>query len=348
MRVRAHVALDALNTFRVAANCRYLVTLEQPDDAWRFLDDARFAGLPRLVLGGGSNILFVDDYPGVVVRVAMPGREWLDGAEDAHRLRVGAGEAWHATVRHSVEAGRGGLENLSLIPGLAGAAPVQNIGAYGIELKDRFESLQAVDLDNGGERVFSLDECDFAYRHSRFKREPGRWLITSVVLRLPRPWEPRLDYPGVAAALAGKTPTPARVSDTISAIRQRKLPDPADIGNAGSFFKNPIVSARRHDELKARFPDMPGFTLADGRVKLSAAWLIDRCGLRGRREGDAGVYPGHALVLVNHGRASGADLWRLAARVRVTVAECFDVSLEPEPLIVANSMPNQMSSQGQR
>ncbi len=344
MRVRAHAALDALNTFHVAAKCRYLVTLERPDDVWRFLEDTRFAGLPRLILGGGSNVLFVEDYPGVVLRVALPGREWLDDAGDVHRLRVGAGEGWHATVRHSVGAGRGGLENLSLIPGLVGAAPVQNIGAYGVELKDRFESLQAVDLDDGSERTFSLDACDFAYRHSRFKDEPGRWLITSVVLRLPGDWAPGLDYPGVAAALAGKTPTPARVSDAIVAIRQRKLPDPAEIGNAGSFFKNPIVPAERHDELKARYPDMPGFALADGRVKLSAAWLIDRCGLRGQRDGDAGVYPGHALVLVNHGRASGADLWRLATRVRATVAERFDVLLEPEPLVV----PNQISSHGQR
>ncbi len=348
MRVRAHAALDAFNTFHVPAQCRYLVTLEQPDDVPVFLDDARFANLPRLILGGGSNVLFVADYPGVVMHIALPGWKWLDDLGDDRLLRVGAGEGWHAVVRRSVESGHGGLENLSLIPGRVGAAPVQNIGAYGVELKDRFESLQAIDLNDGAERMFSRDDCQFAYRHSRFKAEPGRWLIASVVLRLPKRWEPRLDYPGVEAVLAGKAATPARVSDAIVAIRREKLPDPADIGNAGSFFKNPIVSAKRHDELKACCPDMPGFILADGRVKLSAAWLIERCGLRGLRDGDAGVYPGHALVLVNHGRASGADLWRLATRVRATVAERFEVLLEPEPLIVPNAMPSQMSSHGHR
>ncbi len=333
MRLVADADLRPLNSFRVAARARWLLELHAPGEFSRLRDEARLAGLPWLVVGGGSNLLFVDDYPGVVVRPLFRGREWHEDG-DAWRLRVGAGESWHETVRFCVEAGRGGLENLSLIPGTVGAAPVQNIGAYGVELSDLLHAVEALEMKSGKRHRFAVDACGFAYRHSRFKAEPGRWLILAVELRLPKRWRPRLDYPGVAEALAGAEPTPRAVSDAICAIRRRKLPDPAALGNAGSFFQNPLVTAADYARLRAAHPGMPGYPAGAGRVKLSAAWLIERCGWRGRREGDAGVSAEHALVLVNHGRASGAGLWALARRIRDSVAARFGVELEPEPRVI--------------
>lgn len=336
MHIEEHASLREHNTFRVEARARYFVTLEQLEDIPALLADERLRTLPRLILGGGSNVLFRADFPGVVVRVALRGIELL-GEDESHRLvRAAAGESWHDFVRWTVGQGWPGLENLSLIPGTVGAAPVQNIGAYGVELADVCEAAEAVDLGTGESRVFDRAACRFAYRDSLFKQQAGRWLITSVTFRLPKVFAPRLDYPGVREALGGVEPTPLAVLDAICAVRRAKLPGlaPGEPGSAGSFFKNPLVSKAQGESLRERFPDIPSWDVADGRVKLSAAWLIDQCGWKGRRDGDAGVYAKHALVLVNHGRATGEQLWRLAEAIRSSVRQRFGVDLEPEPIVL--------------
>ncbi|MGC9008452.1 MAG: UDP-N-acetylmuramate dehydrogenase [Halothiobacillaceae bacterium] len=336
MHLEEHVSLLAHNTFRVEARARYFAILEQMEDIPVLLADERFQRLPRLILGGGSNILFRADFPGVVVRVALRGIELL-GEDESHRLvRAAAGENWHDFVRWTVGQGWPGLENLSLIPGTVGAAPVQNIGAYGVELADVCEAVEAVELSTGEFHRFDRAACRFAYRDSLFKQQAGRWLITSVTFRLPKAFAPKPDYPGVREALGGVEPSPLAISDAVCAVRRAKLPGlaPHDPGSAGSFFKNPLIPAHQLAHLRAVFPLMPAWPQADGRAKLSAAWLIEQCGWKGYRRGDAGVYAKHALVLVNHGRATGAELELLAKTIQSSVAERFGVALEPEALIL--------------
>ncbi|MEW6692668.1 MAG: UDP-N-acetylmuramate dehydrogenase [Pseudomonadota bacterium] len=336
MHLEEHVSLLAHNTFRVEARARYFVTLEQLEDIPVLLADERLRTLPRLILGGGSNVLFRADFPGVVVRVALRGIELL-GEDESHRLvRTAAGENWHDFVRWTVGQGWPGLENLSLIPGTVGAAPVQNIGAYGVELADVCEAVEAVELSTGETHTFDRVACRFAYRDSLFKQQAGRWLITSVTFRLPKAFAPKPDYPGVREALGGVEPTPLAISDAICAVRRAKLPGlaPGEPGSAGSFFKNPLVQAGQADALRASHPGLPAWSQPDGRAKLSAAWLIEQCGWKGCRDGDAGVYAKHALVLVNHGRATGEQLWRLAEAIRASVRQRFGVDLEPEPIVL--------------
>ncbi|MGD9710218.1 MAG: UDP-N-acetylmuramate dehydrogenase [Halothiobacillaceae bacterium] len=336
MHLEEHVSLLAHNTFRVEARARYFVTLEQLEDIPALLADERLRTLPRLILGGGSNILFRADFPGVVVRVVLRGIELL-GEDESHRLvRAAAGENWHDFVRWTVGQGWPGLENLSLIPGTVGAAPVQNIGAYGVELADVCEAVEAVELSTGETHTFDRVACRFAYRDSLFKQQAGRWLITSVTFRLPKAFVPKPDYPGVREALGGVEPTPLAISDAICAVRRAKLPGlaPGEPGSAGSFFKNPLVQAGQADALRASHPGLPAWSQPDGRAKLSAAWLIEQCGWKGCRDGDAGVYAKHALVLVNHGRATGEQLWRLAEAIRASVRQRFGVDLEPEPIVL--------------
>lgn len=336
MQIEENASLRGLNTFRVEARARFLVVLETLEDIPAFLADEQFHGLPRLILGGGSNILFRDDFPGVVAHVALKGVELLGEDSNCRYLAVAAGENWHALVRWTVEQGWPGLENLSLIPGTVGAAPVQNIGAYGVELADVCQAVEAVNLDTGESGIITAEDCRFAYRDSRFKQEPGRWLITSVLLKLPKAFEPKLDYPGVREALAPAEPTPLAVSDAICAVRCSKLPglEFDQPGSAGSFFKNPIIPGKLAHSLRADFPNMPSWDLPDGQVKLSAGWLIEQAGWKGHRDGDAGVYAKHALVLVNHGGASGAQLWGLAERIIASVEQRFGVRLEAEPLVL--------------
>jgi UDP-N-acetylmuramate dehydrogenase len=335
-QVSEFAGLQGLHTFRVAARARYLVTLKNLDDISAFLTDTRFQSLPRLILGGGSNILLREDFPGVVLQVALRGIEFLGESETHRFLAVAAGENWHALVRYTVEQGWAGLENLSLIPGMVGAAPVQNIGAYGVELAELCAAVDVVDMRSGESGVISAEDCRFAYRDSRFKQEPGRFLITSVLLRLPNVFVPKLDYPGLREALADVELTPLAVSDAICAVRRSKLPGLEDDqpGSAGSFFKNPLISAEYAAILREKYPTMPMWSAPQDQLKLSAAWLIEQCGWKGQRIGDAGVYAKHALVLVNHGEASGAQMWALAERIIASVNKRFGVALQPEPLVI--------------
>lgn len=337
MRIEEPAELAPHNTFGVAAQARCLVHLEQASDMAVLRRQSRWRDLPHLILGGGSNVLFVDDFPGLVVKVAFRGHAVV--AEDAGAWYVSAagGESWHAFVRWTLAQGMAGLENLSFIPGTVGAAPVQNIGAYGVELADLFHELKAMHLATGQMRSFDRTACRFAYRDSFFKSsQPGQWLITEVVFRLPKQPRLRLAYAGLRERLTEeKGPVDAHaVSEAVIALRRSKLPDPAQLGNAGSFFKNPVVDAGKMAGLVRQYPDLPGHPQADGRHKLSAAWLIDRCGWKGYREGDAGVSPEHALVLVNYGQASGRDIWSLACRIMASVQARFGIGLEPEPRII--------------
>jgi UDP-N-acetylmuramate dehydrogenase len=340
--IQHDIPLGPLNTFGIAVRARHFVRIESADGLRALRDDPLWSHAPRFVLGGGSNVLFTRDFDGLVVHIAIKGITHLGVDGGAHLVAASAGEDWDGFVRTTVRNGWPGLENLALIPGSVGAAPVQNIGAYGIELASRFACLEAFDPDTGETTRMDARACGFGYRDSVFKRElRGRAVITRVVFRLPTRWTPMRSYADVAARLDASAiaePTPQQMVDAVTAIRREKLPDPAVIGNAGSFFKNPVVSAEAFDAIRAIDGDAVGHRESDGRVKLAAAWLIDRCGWRGwslpGSNGRAAVHDRQALVLVNRGLATGADVLDLAAAIRASVAEHFAVNLEPEPQIV--------------
>ncbi len=327
-----NVSLRPYNTFGVEATAAAFVEVASVDELRAAL---RQATRPVLVLGGGSNILFTQDWPGTVVRNRIRGIEVV--RRFPHRLwvRAGGGEVWHDLVLWAVRQGLGGIENLSLIPGSVGAAPVQNIGAYGVELKDVFVSLEAVELATGHLRRFTRRECRFGYRDSIFKQhEKGRWCITAVTLSLTTDRH-RLNtsYGDVARTLASMGvahPTPADISEAVVRIRQTKLPDPAIIGNCGSFFKNPEVGPEVWENIRQQYPNAPHYPLPNGHIKVPAGWLIEQCGWKGRRVGNVGCYEKQSLVLVNHGGATGQEAYALAQAIAHSVAERFGIALEPE------------------
>jgi len=330
--------LREFNTFGVEARARWFCRVHSAEELAALAAEPKLAGLPRLVLGGGSNVLLTRDFDGLVIRVEVPGLRELGDVEGTWHVEVGAGENWHATVERLLAMGRPGLENLALIPGNCGAAPIQNIGAYGLELAERFASLSAWDFESQQVVRMSTAECDFGYRDSVFKHAlAGRRVILSVTLALPKQWRPVSGYADVAHELKARgiaRPTARDIFDVVVAIRRRKLPDPAAIGNAGSFFKNPIVTRDEHRALIAHHPSLVGYPLPGGRVKLAAAWLIDAAGLKGATRGRAGVYEKQALVLVNRGGATGSEILTLAREVQDKVQEKFGIRLEPEPVIV--------------
>lgn len=332
--------LSALNTFRLPARASILLRIRSEDELLRLIAVGHLKGRPHFVLGGGSNLVLAGDFDGIVLKVEIDGRRLVTEGEAGWLVEAGAGEAWHDFVRWTVAQGWPGLENLSLIPGTVGAAPIQNIGAYGVEMADRFAGLDAVDLETGERRVFSAEDCRFGYRDSVFKHEAGRWLVTRVRFLLPRAWAPDVRYGEVGAELAARgieSPTALQVSDAVIAIRRRKLPDPAEIGNAGSFFKNPLVDAGLAGQLRAAHPALPQYPQADGRVKLAAGWLIEHAGWKGRDLGAVGCYERQALVLVNRGGARGEDVCRMAGRICDDVRARFGVALEPEPVFIGGN-----------
>ncbi len=330
--------LASLNTFRIPARARHYLRVDGAAQLEAVRRDPLLAGLPRLVLGGGSNLLFTRDFDGIVLHMAGQGKELLGEQDGRILVRAQAGEGWHAFVQWTLAQGLGGLENLSLIPGTVGAAPIQNVGAYGTETKDVFHSLSAYDMASGEVRMLDAAACRFAYRDSIFKHPEGRELVVlDVTFALPAAWTPNLRYAELARAVeeAGLTePTPQDIGRTVEAIRRRKLPDPAEIGNAGSFFKNPVVSSEHCARLLAEFPQLVHHAQADGSEKLAAGWLIDQCGWKGRALGAAGVYPKQALVLVNLGGARGEDVVRLARAIQEDVKAKYGVELEPEPVFI--------------
>lgn len=330
--------LQPLNTFGIAARARRFLSVEDPVQLARLAADPVLAAQPRLLLGGGSNLLLTKDVDALVLHMALMGKE-IVGEQDGRTLvRASAGENWHGFVQWTLAQGLGGLENLSLIPGTVGASPIQNIGAYGLEVKDVFHSLTAFDFASGATRTMDAAECRFGYRDSVFKHVEGRDLaVLDVTFALPRDWVPNLRYAELARELEAQgiqQPSARQVSDAVIAIRSRKLPNPAEIGNAGSFFKNPVVTREHCARLLESWPELVHHAQPDGSEKLAAGWLIDRCGWKGRNLGRAGVYPKQALVLVNNGGASGAEVLALARAIQHDVRERFGVELEPEPVMV--------------
>ena len=331
MIVQINQSLAKLNTFGIDQKASRLIWAHSADEIANYV---KHHGAPTLVLGGGSNMLLTQDVPGDVLKVDIHGRRVVYEDDDKVHIRFGAGENWHEVVLWTLMQGLGGIENLSLIPGNCGTAPVQNIGAYGVELKDVFVSCEGVMIEDGSLFHLNKEEAKFGYRNSIFKNDwKGKAIITRVTLELTkRDHRIRTDYGAIASELEKqgiKEPTPKQISDVVVAIRQSKLPDPNEIGNSGSFFKNPVVSTEKAEELQASYPNMPSYP-AEGGTKLAAGWIIDQCGWKGYRKNDAGVHEHQALVLVNYGHATGEEIHSLATSIMKDVYKRFGVQLEPE------------------
>jgi len=330
------------NTLALPARAAFLARITAPAQLAALVDTGSLRGMRRFVLGGGSNLVLSGDFEGLVLHMAIPGRALLSEDADAWYVRGGAGENWHDFVGWTLAQGWAGLENLALIPGTVGAAPIQNIGAYGLEVGERFHSLTAYDMGNGEFVRLDRAACRFGYRDSVFKQEgwhlDGRFVITDVTFRLPKQWLPITRYGDISAELAAQeiaTPNASQIADAVIAVRQRKLPDPAQIPNTGSFFHNPVVDAAIADRLLVSQPGLPHYPQTDGRVKLAAGWLIEQAGWKGRDLGPVGMYEKQALVLVNRGGATGRDVLALMHAVQRDVRAKFGVELEPEPVFLS-------------
>lgn len=337
LQLQEAVSLKSFNTFGVDVRARLFAEAGTDSEVREALALAEQRGLPLLPVGGGSNLLLTGDVEALVLRMASRGRRIIADADGRVLVEAEAGEPWHPFVLWTLEQGLAGLENLSLIPGTVGAAPMQNIGAYGVEIKDVFAGLTALDRQTGELREFSLEQCAFAYRDSLFKQQAGCWLILRVRFILSRQARLHLDYGPVRQRLQTEgidTPTPSDVSRAICAIRSEKLPDPAELGNAGSFFKNPLVSVELAERIRGEHTDLVSYPAGEGLTKLAAGWLIERAGWKGFREGDAGVHQLQALVLVNYGAATGGQLLALALRIQADIAARFGVHLEIEPNVL--------------
>ena len=354
MLVENNVPLQPFNTFHIVAKAHALVRISSEQDLQDVLADPTLAAMPKFVRGGGSNIVFTGDVKPLVLKIEIPGKRLLNENSRHFIVEAGAGENWHDFVSWTLAQGYPGLENMAMSPGTVGASPVQNVGAYGVELQDRFESLDALDLQTG--QVFTLNaaQCAFGYRDSVFKHAStgaghqavglkDRAVILRVRFAIPKVWKPVLGYADLEKKMLASgesNPNAQQIFDWICAIRRAKLPDPAVIGNAGSFFKNPTVSAEQCADIIARDPKVVHYLLADGSVKLAAGWLIDSCGWRGKSVGQAGVYEKQALVLVNRGTgsdgqgATGGEVMTLAKAIQTSVYERFGMLLEPEPVVI--------------
>lgn len=330
--VRENVPLAPYHTFGLQASARYFVEIAEEDDIAEVI---KLPFMPKLILGGGSNVLFTGDFSGLIIKNTILGIKRIGEDDRQVTLEIGGGVIWHDLVLWAVGNNYGGLENLSLIPGTVGAAPIQNIGAYGVEFDSVFDRLDAINLSTGEKEVFDKEACKFGYRNSIFKHKlKGRFFITRVQVRLTRKGHRlSLDYGDIRNTLEKKGITHPKIKDVSEAvitIRSSKLPDPGLIGNAGSFFKNPVIGETAYEDLLQVYPDMPGFPAGAGKRKVPAAWLIEQAGWKGFRQGDAGVYPKHALVLVNYGQARGAEIQHLSEAIRASVREIFQIELEPE------------------
>jgi UDP-N-acetylmuramate dehydrogenase len=343
MLIEKNVPLQSFNTFHIVAKAHSLVRVACPADVQAVVAKQEWGVVPKFVLGAGSNIVLTGDVKALVMKVEIEGRRLVQETAKAFIVEAGAGENWHDFVTWTLQQGYEGLENMALIPGTVGAAPVQNIGAYGVELQDRFESLDAVDLQTGDLFTLNAAQCAFGYRDSVFKHTSsslglaGRALITRVRFCLPKPWKAVLGYADLARKMSEANfaqPTALQIYQWICDIRRAKLPDPDVIGNAGSFFKNPTVTPEQCADIIARDPKIVYYHLVDGSIKLAAGWLIDACGWRGKSVGNAGVYEKQALVLVNRGGATGGEVMTLAKAIQTSVYERFGIRLELEPVVV--------------
>ncbi|MGS2722411.1 UDP-N-acetylmuramate dehydrogenase [Porticoccus sp. GXU_MW_L64] len=338
MNIGHNINLKPHNTLALPAMAEHFMAVQTQEQLYQALATASTNNWPVTLLGGGSNVVLAGDIPGLVIQMAIAGIELLEETEQAVQVQVGAGEDWHQFVQHCLQQGWYGLENLSLIPGTVGAAPVQNIGAYGMELAECLVSVDIVDLQNGESTTLDRQQCQFGYRDSVFKNAlKNRVAIVSVTLELLKTASLKLDYPALQQAaekLSAQQLTPQKISELVCQIRRSKLPDPASEPNAGSFFKNPVVSGEKAQQLKQQYPELVAYPLPDGNSKLAAGWLIEKAGWKGRRIGDIAIHHRQALVMVNCGEASGEQLLAVAGQVMESVKNNFGVELEMEPRVL--------------
>jgi len=332
--VSSNVNLQPYNTLNISAKARYFAEVDSEEKLRKILRHPQTGNRKFVVLGAGSNVLFTDNFDGLVLHMNIQGREVINETEEHVWLKIGAGEDWHQTVRYCVDQGWGGIENLSLIPGTVGAAPIQNIGAYGVELQEVFEWLEGMDIEGRAIRRYDKEDCEFGYRDSIFKGElKGIVIVTNVVLKLSKNPTLNTSYGAIQSMLKERNitnPTIEDISDIVIDIRNSKLPQPEKLGNAGSFFKNPIVDSSVYERIKGNYPQAPGYTMGDGEVKVPAGWLIEETGWKGKVIGNTGTYKQQALVIVNHGGATGQEIMELATKIRESVLEEFGIELVPE------------------
>ena len=337
MTIQENFNLRTYNTFGISASCKLFTDVKNNEEVQEIITSSYFKNNTNLILGGGSNVLFTKDFDGLVIKNSLKGIEVVLDAQDYVLVKVNAGEVWHNFVIWSIEHNYAGIENLSLIPGLVGASPMQNIGAYGAEIKDVCESVEAVELSTGQSFVFSNSDCEFGYRESVFKRKlKDRFLITAVTFKLNKTPRFNINYGDIKNTLSEMNVyelSLKAVSDAVIRIRSAKLPDPKMIGNAGSFFKNPLVKKELVEDLSLRYPLMPNYPQENG-VKVPAGWLIEQCGWKGKVVGNTGSHKSQALVLVNYGNATGNEVYNLALEIKQSVKEKFGIDIEPEVNLV--------------
>jgi UDP-N-acetylmuramate dehydrogenase len=331
--IEQNVSLKPYNTFGLNAQAKLMARVNSIPALQEVLADAKLKSEERFILGGGSNILLTRDVDGLVIKNEIAGIELIDESLTHYLIKSGAGVVWHELVMHCIENNYAGIENLSLIPGNVGAAPMQNIGAYGVELKDVFHSLEAVEINSGNVETFFATDCQFGYRESVFKRKlKGQFIISSVTLKLSKNPNVNTSYGAIEQELEAMeitSPTIQDVSQAVINIRQSKLPDPKELGNSGSFFKNPVVPTSKYEELKSKHPNIPGYPSGES-IKLAAGWLIEQCGWKGKVVGQTGSHAKQALVLVNYGNATGVEIFDLSEQIMQSVYDTFGVQLERE------------------
>ncbi|MFK7905624.1 MAG: UDP-N-acetylmuramate dehydrogenase [Chitinophagales bacterium] len=338
MTIEQNISLKPFNTFGIEATAKYFACIEKLEDLQSLLNTPIYQQNPKLILGGGSNVLITQNFEGLLLFNAIKGIEKVKETEEEVWVKAYSGENWHEFVIHCVEQNWSGIENLSLIPGSVGAAPIQNIGAYGVELKDVFSELEAIHLESGEVHRFEVADCGFGYRQSVFKKAlKGQYFVFSVTLKLHKTPQYKLDYGVIRQQLEYmKTEklTIKAISNAICAIREKKLPNPKKIGNAGSFFKNAIVSPMFFEKLLEQFPSIPHYPVDENSVKVPTGWLIEQCGWKGKKVGQTGAYKNQALVLVNYGNATGKEIAALADKIQLSVKEKFDIEIEKEVNII--------------
>ncbi|MDQ3392998.1 MAG: UDP-N-acetylmuramate dehydrogenase [Bacteroidota bacterium] len=338
MKISRDISLKQYNTFGIDITAKYFTEVGTIEELQDLLKLPEFKNIPKLVLGGGSNLLFTQDYNGLVIKINIKGSELIKEDENHLYIKCGAGLNWHEFVLECLDKGYAGLENLSLIPGTVGAAPMQNIGAYGVEIKDIFHELEAVDIASGTLHKFDNSSCKFGYRYSIFKDEAkGKYIIVSVTFRLNKKPIYNISYGAIQDTMKEmglQEVSINSISKAVIHIRQSKLPDPKEIGNAGSFFKNPTISKAEYQLLKEQYPEIPGYEVDDQSIKVPAGWLIEKCGWKGKKIGQTGVHKNQALVLVNYGNAKGKEIENLAYQIQDSVKEKFGIELNPEVNIV--------------
>ncbi len=338
MTIQENISLKQFNTFGIEAKAHYFVEVNNKTELREALYDTSFHMTKRLILGGGSNVLFTKDFDGVVIKVNIKGIKKIKENADYVWLKAGAGENWHDLVLYSIENNLGGIENLSLIPGSVGAAPLQNIGAYGVELKETIHEVKALNIPTTEVHVFDKSDCQFGYRESIFKNEAkDKYVILSITLKLAKKPKFHVEYGAIKDVLAERGITDLSVkaiSDAVISIRQSKLPNPATIGNAGSFFKNPEISINLFEKLKVEYPEIPSYPINENNVKVPAGWLIEKAGWKGYKEGNIGVHAKQALVLVNFGNGTGMQIKILSEKIQRSIFEKFGIKLQTEVNIV--------------